>query len=85
MNLIINDNLTVSLEAASQFFDIKKAFAQWKSMIKDVDGNWVLDPNDTTSLTCLVAEKDAYDAFMLLSDSDKQAAYANAIQNQYLS
>ena len=81
MNLQINANLTVSLQARSTFEDDKKVFAQYQAMIKDDTGNWVLDPSNSTPQVVQVADKTNFDVYVNSSNADQLGQCATAIGN----
>ena len=83
MNLQVNPNLTVYLEAASRFFGEKTIYIQWKEMVKDADANWSIDPTNTNSIVGMAVDPAGYDAFTKLSDADKVSAYVTFLQSQY--
>ena len=82
MNLQINANLTVWLQAISIFYDGQKVYVQWQAMKQNDSNVWELDAAKPTAQTALVTEKEGFTPFLALAETDKQTACANAIQNQ---
>jgi hypothetical protein len=83
MNLQINANLTVWFQANSDIHEVKKAYVQWKEMVKDGDGNWSLADTKQVPLTALVAEKEAFDTHVAKGLADREPDYVTAIANFY--
>ncbi|MDB5148226.1 MAG: hypothetical protein JWQ57_2246 [Mucilaginibacter sp.] len=82
MELTIN-NITVFLEACSILFGQRQVYIQWKLMLMESPGVYRIDPDNPNSVAGLIADSNTYDAFVSLSEAERQTAYLTFLKTIY--
>ncbi|MCW3111357.1 MAG: hypothetical protein JWQ09_5863 [Segetibacter sp.] len=84
MNITVNANITVFLQAMSLIFDNYNIYVQWQMMVKDDMGTWIIDPANPN---CIVGEmintQTGMINFLNLAYADKITAITTFLQTKY--
>ena len=70
MELTINENKHIYLEASSQFYGQKKVYIQYRPMVQ-VDDEWQIDESIPNSVVTELATGSEYDAYILLTEEQR--------------